>query len=235
MRATAESGRPQEPCRRAVKGQLAFRDLRVRFALAQGHDFQLADRRRTARLIGTAATLLGINVQIAPNTRFEAWILVESRRTKLYNSGSPSSSALARTELADSIEGKTNRTGIIWKADRAFRRQCLARPSGDACVSPCSRCVDKRDDWLPELCRIDGSHKAQKGEKQIHGQSDRAGIFEMFNARPPFNTWQGLRFLLQLVAEGTSRESRLSTPTPASPLPEPWPLIRDSTVAHLCD
>ena len=84
-----------------------------------------------ARLRDAATCSASTNVQKLAS---RAWISVERH---LYNGGSPR--FISSRRGLHSIEGKTNRTGIIWKADQQ-------------CVTVCKRVyrvrVDKRDDWL---------------------------------------------------------------------------------------
>ena len=128
MRATPE----WQAARAMPKGSertKAFRDLRVRFRLNE-YDFH-ADVAKHRKASGRGH-LLGINEGQKLASR--AWISVERH---LYNGGSPR--FISSRRGLHSIEGKTNRTGIIWKADQQ-------------CVTVCKRVyrvrVDKRDDWL---------------------------------------------------------------------------------------
>ncbi len=107
----------------------AFRDLRVRFRLSE-YDFH-ADVAKHRKASGRGH-LLGINESQKLASR--AWISVERH---LYNGGSPR--FISSRRGLHSIEGKTNRTGIIWKADQQ-------------CVTVCKHVyrvrVDKCNDWL---------------------------------------------------------------------------------------
>ena len=128
MRATAE----WQATRAMPKGRertKAFRDLRVRFRLSE-YDFH-ADVAKHRKASGRGH-LLGINE--CQKLASRAWISVERH---LYNGGSPR--FISSRRGLHSIEGKTNRTGIIWKADQQ-------------CVTVCKHVyrvrVDKCDDWL---------------------------------------------------------------------------------------
>ena len=128
MRATAEwqTARAMPKSSERTK---AFRDLRVHFRLSE-YDFH-ADVAKHRKASGRCH-LLGINESQKLASR--AWISVERH---LYNGGSPR--FISSRRGLHSIEGKTNRTGIIWKADQQ-------------CVTVCKHVyrvrVDKRDDWL---------------------------------------------------------------------------------------
>ena len=170
MRATPE----WQATRAMPKGRertKAFRDLRVRFRLSE-YDFH-ADVAMHRKASGRGH-LLGIK-NVKSSLR-ETWISVERQ---------PLQRRLSEVHQSrrglHSIEGKTNRTGIIWKADQQ-------------CVTVCKHVyrvrVDKRDDWTHRLAGSDGSHKAQKSEVTV------GSCREMRKGKE--------RFLLQLVAEGTS-------------------------------
>ena len=106
MRATAEwqTARAMPKSSERTK---AFRDLRVRFRLSE-HDFH-ADVAKHRKASGRGH-LLGINE--CQKLASRAWISVERH---LYNGGAPR--FISSRRGLHSIEGKTNRTGIIWKAD----------------------------------------------------------------------------------------------------------------------
>ena len=97
----------------------------------------------------------------------------------LYNGGSPR--FISSRRGLHSIEGKTNRTGIIWKADQQ-------------CVTVCKRVyrvrVDKRDDWLTRALQDPTDPKKPRKVKYCRI------VREMRKGKE--------RFFLQLVAEGTS-------------------------------
>lgn len=128
MRATAEWQTARAMPKNSERTK-AFRDLRVRFRLSE-YDFH-ADVAMHRKASGRGH-LLGINE--CQKLASRAWISVERH---LYNGGSPR--FISSRRGLHSIEGKTNRTGIIWKADQQ-------------CVTVCKRVhrvrVDKRDDWL---------------------------------------------------------------------------------------
>ena len=107
MRATAEwqTARAMPKSSERTK---AFRDLRVRFRLSE-YDFH-ADVAKHRKASGRCH-LLGINESQKLASR--AWISVERH---LYNGGAPR--FISSRRGLHSIEGKTNRTGIIWKADQ---------------------------------------------------------------------------------------------------------------------
>ena len=144
MRATAE----WQTARAMPKGSertKAFRDLRVQFRLSE-YDFH-ADVAKHRKASGRSH-LLGINESQKLASR--AWISVERH---LYNGGSPR--FISSRRGLHSIEGKTNRTGIIWKADQQ-------------CVTVCKHVYRVRGQVRrlahPSFAGSDGSHKAQKGE-----------------------------------------------------------------------
>ena len=117
MRATPE----WQATRAMPKGRertKAFRDLRVRFRLSE-YDFH-ADVAKHCKASGRGH-LLGINE--CQKLASRAWISVERH---LYNGGSPR--FISSRRGLHSIEGKTNCTGIIWKADQQ-------------CVTVCKRSV----------------------------------------------------------------------------------------------
>ena len=128
MRATAEwqTARAMPKSSERTK---AFRDLRVHFRLSE-YDFH-ADVAKHRKASGRCH-LLGINESQKLASR--AWISVERH---LYNGGSPR--FISSRRGLHSIEGKTNRTGIIWKADQ----QCVTVSKHVYRVR-----VDKHDDWL---------------------------------------------------------------------------------------
>ena len=170
MRATPE----WQATRAMPKGRertKAFRDLRVRFRLSE-YDFH-ADVAMHRKASGRGH-LLGINE--CQKLASRAWISVERH---LYNGGAPRFIS-SRREL-HSIEGKTNRTGIIWKADQQ-------------CVTVCKRVyrvrVDKRDDWLTRA--LQDPTDPTKPRKVKYCRIVR----EMRKGKE--------RFFLQLVAEGSS-------------------------------
>ena len=170
MRATAEwqTARAMPKSSERTK---AFRDLRVRFRLNE-YDFH-ADVAKHRKASGRGH-LLGINE--CQKLASRAWISVERH---LYNGGSPR--FISSRRGLHSIEGKTNRTGIIWKADQQ-------------CVTVCKRVyrvrVDKRDDWLTRA--LQDPTDPTKPRKVKYCRIVR----EMRKGKE--------RFLLQLVAEGTS-------------------------------
>ena len=170
MRATAEwqTARAMPKSSERTK---AFRDLRVRFRLSE-HDFH-ADVAKHRKASGRGH-LLGINEGQKLASR--AWISVERH---LYNGGSPR--FISSRRGLHSIEGKTNRTGIIWKADQQ-------------CVTVCKHVyrvrVDKRDDWLPRALQDPTDPTRPRKVKYCRI------VREMRKGKE--------RFLLQLVAEGTS-------------------------------
>ena len=170
MRATAE----WQATRAMPKGRertKAFRDLRVRFRLSE-YDFH-ADVAKHRKASGRGH-LLGINE--CQKLASRAWISVERH---LYNGGSPR--FISSRRGLHSIEGKTNRTGIIWKADQQ-------------CVTVCKRVyrvrVDKRDDWLTRALQDPTDPKKPRKVKYCRI------VREMRKGKE--------RFFLQLVAEGTS-------------------------------
>ena len=112
----------------------AFRDLRVRFRASE-HDFH-ADVAKAPQGFGTRHLL---RHQRGVKNSLRAWISVERH---LYNGGSPR--FISSLRGLHSIEGKTNRTGIIWKADQ----QCVTVSKHVYRVR-----VDKHDDWLPRALR----------------------------------------------------------------------------------
>ena len=170
MRATAEwqTARAMPKSSERTK---AFRDLRVRFRLSE-YDFH-ADVAMHRKASGRGH-LLGINE--CQKLASRAWISVERH---LYNGGSPR--FISSRRGLHSIEGKTNRTGIIWKADQQ-------------CVTVCKHVyrvrVDKRDDWLTRA--LQDPTDPTKPRKVKYCRIVR----EMRKGKE--------RFLLQLVAEGTS-------------------------------
>ena len=127
----------------------------------------------TARLRDAATCSASTNVKKLAS---RAWISVERH---LYNGGSPR--FISSRRGLHSIEGKTNRTGIIWKADQQ-------------CVTVCKHVyrvrVDKRDDWLTRA--LQDPTDPTKPRKVKYCRIVR----EMRKGKE--------RFLLQLVAEGTS-------------------------------
>ena len=170
MRATAEwqTARAMPKSSERTK---AFRDLRVRFRLSE-YDFH-ADVAKHRKASGRGH-LLGINE--CQKLASRAWISVERH---LYNGGSPR--FISSRRGLHSIEGKTNRTGIIWKADQQ-------------CVTVCKHVyrvrVDKRDDWLTRALQDPTDPKKPRKVKYCRI------VREMRKGKE--------RFFLQLVAEGTS-------------------------------
>ena len=170
MRATPE----WQAARAMPKGSertKAFRDLRVRFRLSE-YDFH-ADVAKHRKASGRGH-LLGINE--CQKLASRAWISVERH---LYNGGSPR--FISSRRGLHSIEEKTNRTGIIWKADQ----QCVTVSKHVYRVR-----VDKHDDWLT---------------RALHDPTDPAKPRKVKYCRIVRNVRKGKEcFDLQLIAEGTS-------------------------------
>ena len=149
----------------------AFQNLRKRFRLSE-YDFH-ADVAMHRKASGRGY-LLGINE--CQKLASRAWISVERH---MFNGGSPRFVSSRRG--LHSLEGKTNRTGIIWKADQ----KCFV-----FCKQTYRVRIDKHDDWL--MRALQDPTDPQKPRKVKYCRIVR-------------NIRKGKEcFVLQLVAEGTS-------------------------------
>ena len=169
MRATAEwqTARAMPKSSERTK---AFRDLRVHFRLSEYNFHADASKNKNG-------TLPPARYQRISKTCFESVDL--GGTPPLHHGGSPR--FISSRRGLHSIEGKTNRTGIIWKADQQ-------------CVTVCKHVyrvrVDKCDDWLTRA--LQDPTDPTKPRKVKYCRIVR----EMRKGKE--------RFLLQLVAEGTS-------------------------------
>ena len=107
----------------------AFRDLRIRFRLSE-YDFH-ADVAQQRKASGRGH-LLGINE--CQKIASRAWISVERH---IYKDGSPR--FISSKRGLHSVEGKTNKTGIIWKAEKS-----VFKFAGHTYRVR----INKHDDWL---------------------------------------------------------------------------------------
>ena len=170
MRATPEWKEAREMPKSPERTQ-AFHDLRNRFRLSE-NDFH-ADVALHRRASG-CGSLLGVNE--CQKLASRAWTSVERH---MYQGGSPRFVSSRRG--LHSLEGKSNRQGIIWKANQK-------------CFSFCGQTyrvrVDKHDDWL--MRALQDPTDPQKSRKVKYCRIVR-------------NIRKGKEcFVLQLIAEGTS-------------------------------
>ena len=149
----------------------AFRDLRIRFRLSE-YDFH-ADVAQHRKASGRGH-LLGINE--CQKIASRAWISVERH---IYKSGSPR--FISSKRGLHSVEGKTNKTGIIWKAEKS-----VFKFAGHTYRVR----INKHDDWLT---------------RALQDPTDPAKPRKVKYCRIVRNVRKGKEcFDLQLIAEGTS-------------------------------
>ena len=165
------SGKPQESCRRARKGHKLSEYLRIRFRLSE-YDFH-ADVAQHRKASGRGH-LLGINE--CQKLASRAWTSVERH---IYKGGSPR--FISSKRGLHSVEGKANKTGIIWKAEQSVFK--FASHSYRVRIN-------KHDDWLT---------------RALQDPTDPAKPRKVKYCRIVRNVRKGKEcFDLQLIAEGTS-------------------------------
>ena len=199
----------------------AFRDLRVRFRLSE-YDFH-ADVAKHRKASGRGH-LLGINE--CQKLASRAWISVERH---LYNGGSPR--FISSRRGLHSIEGKTNRTGIIWKADQQ-------------CVTVCKRVyrvrVDKRDDWLTRALqdptdptkprKVKYCLLSHAGSIIVEDNSFKA--FQKGHFGKSIGRHAPAAFYTQLTSKAESAGLRVTVVSPRKLKPSQHNLLTDTFVKH---